>query len=129
VRRADLGWYARKNPGWLKVNGHAAGDGRNLARGYPLDKWHRLEVLMRDVLRLVVAAAVLGTTQGNSEEVGLRVSVRAVDDAGVMASLNACYGTNWNIDAIKEGESELPAMIAMIERNREDRERKVVIDR
>jgi hypothetical protein len=46
-----------------------------------------------------------------------------------MASLNACYGTNWNIDAIKEGESELPAMIAMIERNREDRERKVVIDR
>jgi hypothetical protein len=84
---------------------------------------------MRDVLRLVVAAAVLGTTQGNSEEVGLRVSVRAVDDAGVMASLNGCYGTHWNIDAIKESESELPAMIAMIERNREDRERKVVIDR
>jgi hypothetical protein len=30
---------------------------------------------------------------------------------------------------IKEGESESPEMIAVIERNREDRERTVVIDR
>jgi hypothetical protein len=31
--------------------------------------------------------------------------------------------------AIKEGESEPPEMIAIIERNREDRERQIVIDR
>ena len=47
----------------------------------------------------------------------------------VGTSLNRCYDTDWNTSAIKEGESELPEMIAIIERNREDRERKVVMDR
>jgi hypothetical protein len=78
---------------------------------------------------VVVAATVLGATQASSEQ-GLGVSVRGVDD-GVTAgaSLNGCYDMDWNTAAIKEGESELPEMIAIIERNREDRERKVVIDR
>jgi hypothetical protein len=86
---------------------------------------------MRYVLSLVVAAAVLGITQASSEEeVGLGVSVRWVDNGVTIgASLNGCYDTDWNTAAIKEGESELPAMIAIIERNREDHERKVVIDR
>ena len=85
---------------------------------------------MRCVLSLVVAATVLGATQASSEEVGLGVSVRWVDDGvTVGASLNECYDTDWNTAAIKEGESELPEMIAIIERNREDRERTVVIDR
>ena len=85
---------------------------------------------MRYVLSLIVAATVLGATQASSEEVGLGVSVRWVDDGvAVGASLNGCYDTDWNTTAIKEGESELPAMIAIIEGNREDRERKVVIDR
>jgi len=86
---------------------------------------------MSYVLSLVVAATVLGATQANSpEEVGLGVSVRWVD-AGVTvgASPNGCYDTDWNTAAIKEGESELPEMIAIIESNREDRERKVIIDR
>jgi hypothetical protein len=85
---------------------------------------------MRYVLSLVVAATVLGAPQASSEEVGLGFRVRWVDD-GVTAgaSLNGCYDKGWNTAAIKEGESELPAMIAIIERNREDRERKVVIDR
>jgi hypothetical protein len=47
----------------------------------------------------------------------------------VGTSLNRCYDTDWNTAAIKEGESELPEMIAIIERSREDRERNVVIDR
>jgi hypothetical protein len=84
------------------------------------------------VLSVVVAATVLGATQASSEEVGLGVSVRWVDDGvTVGASLNGCYDTdtNWNTAAIKEGESEFPEMIAIIERNREDRERKVVMDR
>lgn len=85
---------------------------------------------MRYVLSLVVAATVLGATQARSEDVGLNVSVRWVDDVvAVGASLNGCYDMDWNIAAIKEGESELPVMIAIIERNREDRERNVVIDR
>jgi hypothetical protein len=56
----------------------------------------------------------------------LRFCLRGV---AVGASLNGCYDMDWNITAIKEGESELPVMIAIIERNREDRERNVVIDR
>ena len=85
---------------------------------------------MSYVLSLVVAATVLGATQASSEEVGPGVRVRWVDNGvTVRASLNGCYDTDWNTAAIKEGESELPVMIAIIERNREDRERKVVMDR
>ena len=85
---------------------------------------------MSYVLSLVVAATVLGATQASSEEVGLGVSVRWVEN-GVTAgtSQNSCYDTDWNTAAIKEGEWDPPEMIAIIERNREDRERKVVIDR
>jgi hypothetical protein len=85
---------------------------------------------MSYVLSLVVAATVLGATQASSEEAGLGVSVRWVDNSvTVGTSLDRCYDTDWNTSAIKEGESELLAMIPIIERNREDRERNVVIDR
>jgi hypothetical protein len=85
---------------------------------------------MRYVLSLVVAATLLGATQASSEEIGLGVNVRWVDNGvAAAASLSRCYDTNWNTSAIKEEESELPGMIAIIERNREDRERDVVIDR
>jgi hypothetical protein len=85
---------------------------------------------MSYVLSLVVAATVLGATQASSEEVGLGVSVRWVENGvTVETSQNNCYDTDWNTAAIKEGEWELPEMIAIIERNREDRERKVVFDR
>jgi len=85
---------------------------------------------MSYVLSLIVAATLLGATQAGSEEVGLGVSVRWVDNGvTVGTSQNGCYDTGWNTAAIKEGESEPPEMIAIIERNREDRERKVVIDR
>jgi len=85
---------------------------------------------MRYVLSLIVAATVLGATQAGSEEVGLGVSVRWVDNGvTVGTSLNRCYDTDWNPAAIKEGESAPPEMIAFIERNREDRERHVVMDR
>jgi hypothetical protein len=85
---------------------------------------------MSYVSSLIVAAAVLGATQGGSEEVGLGPIVRWVD-SGVTAgtSLNRCYDTDWNTAAIKEGESDSPEMIAIIERNREARERHVVMDR
>ena len=85
---------------------------------------------MSYILSLIVAATVLGATQAGSEEVGLGVSVRWVDNGvTVGTSLNSCHDTDWNTAAIKEGGSEPPEMIALIERNREDRERQVVIDR
>jgi hypothetical protein len=46
----------------------------------------------------------------------------------VGTSLNNPHDTD-STAVIKEGESEPAAMIAIIERNREDRERQVVIDR
>jgi hypothetical protein len=61
--------------------------------------------------------------------VGLGTNVRWVDDGVTIASLNGCYDTDWNPAPIKEGEWELPGMIAIIARNREERERKAVIDR
>ena len=85
---------------------------------------------MSYVLSFVVAATVLGTTQASSEEVGLGVSVRWVENGVTLGtSQNSCYDMDWNTAAIKEGESEPPEMIALIERNREDRERHVVMDR
>jgi hypothetical protein len=84
---------------------------------------------MSYVLSLVVAATVLGATQASSEEVDLGVSVRWVDNGvTVGTSLNNPHDTD-STAVIKEGESEPPEMIAIIERNREDRERKVVMDR
>jgi hypothetical protein len=84
---------------------------------------------MRYVLSLIVAATPLGATQASSEEVDLGVRVRWVDDGVTVGASLKCYDKDWSTAAIKEGESELPVMIAIIERNREDRERTVVIDR
>jgi hypothetical protein len=88
-----------------------------------------LEQIMSYVLSfLVVAATVLGATQVGSE-ISLGVSVRWVDDGvTVGTSLSNCDDTD-STAVIKEGESETPEMIATIERNREDRERHVVMDR
>ena len=84
---------------------------------------------MSYVLSLVVAATVLGATEASSEEVGLGVSVRWVDNGVTVGTrLDRCYDTDWNTAAIKEGESEPPEMIAIIEGNRENRERHVVMD-
>jgi hypothetical protein len=85
---------------------------------------------MSYVLGLVVAATVLGATPTGSEEVGcLGMSVRWMDDGvTVGTSLNNRHDTE-STAVIKEGESEPPEMIAIIERNREERERQVVMDR
>ena len=84
---------------------------------------------MSYVLSLVVAATILGATEASSEEVGLGVCVRWVDNGvTVGTSLNNPHDTD-STAVIKEGESESPEMIAIIERNREDRERHVVMDR
>jgi len=84
---------------------------------------------MSYVLSLIVAAAALGTAEASSEEIGLAVSARWVDDG---VTVGRCLDNPHDRDStalIKEGESEIPEMIAIIERNREDRERHVVMDR
>jgi hypothetical protein len=89
-----------------------------------------LEPIMRFVLSLIVAVTVLGAIQASSEEIALGVSLASVDNrVTVGSSRNDCPEGDWNTAAIKEGESESPEMTAVIESNREDRERTVVIDR
>ena len=84
---------------------------------------------MRFVLSLIVAVTVLGAIR-SSEEIALGVSLASVDNrVTVGSSRNDCPDGGWNTAAIKEGESESPEMTAVIENNREDRERTVVIDR
>jgi len=86
--------------------------------------------IMRFVLSLIVAVTVLGAIQASSEEIALGVSLASVDNrVTVGSSRNDCSDGDWNTAAIKEGESESPEMTAIIENNREDRERTVVIDR
>jgi hypothetical protein len=88
-----------------------------------------LEQIMSYVLSLIVAATTLGATEASSEEVGLAVSARWVDNG---VTVGRCLDKPHDTDStalIKEGEAVAPEMIAIIERNREDRERHVVMDR
>jgi hypothetical protein len=88
-----------------------------------------LEQIMSYVLSLIVAATILGAAEASSEEVGVAVSARWADNG---VTVGRCLDNPHDTDStavIKEGESEAPEMIAIIERNREDRERHVVIDR
>lgn len=85
---------------------------------------------MRYVLSLMVAVSVLGINPASSEESELGVSLASLDNAiseGSNGKDRADDGRNTAL--IKEDEFESPEMIAVIERNREDRERTVVIDR
>src|ERR1700738_5462431 len=88
------------------------------------------EGICRFFLSLIVAVTVLGAIRASSEEIALGVSLPSVDNrVTVGASRNDCPDGGWNMAAIKEGESESPEMTAVIENNREDRERSVVFYR
>jgi len=84
---------------------------------------------MKYVLGLVVAVTVLGVVQASSEDAGCGAGVSAGTGVTVGLSRNNYPDGDRNTTVIKEGETESPEMIAVIERNREDRERTVVIDR
>jgi hypothetical protein len=85
---------------------------------------------MRFVLSLIVAVTVLGAIRASSEEIAPGVSLASVDSrVSVGSNRNDCPDRGWNTAAIKEGESESPETRAVIESNREDRERTVVMDR
>jgi len=85
---------------------------------------------MRYVLSLMWAVSALGIIPASSEETELGVSLASLDNAITVGSNgNDRPDDGRNMALIKEGEFESPEMIAVIERNREDRERTVVIDR
>ena len=84
---------------------------------------------MSYVSSLIVAATILGATEASSKEVGLAASARWVDNG---VTVGGCLDNPHDKDStavIKEGESDPPEVIAIIERNREVRERHVVMDR
>ena len=85
---------------------------------------------MRYLLSLMLAVSALGIIPASSEETEFGVSLASLDNAIIVGSNgNDCTDGGRNMALIKEGEFESPEMIAVIERNREDRERTVVIDR
>jgi hypothetical protein len=85
---------------------------------------------MRNLLSLMLAVSALGIIPANSKETDLGVCLASLDNAIIVGSNgNDRTDDGRNKTLIKEGEFESPAMIAVIERNREDRERTVVMDR
>src|SRR6266478_5540953 len=94
---------------------------------YQVKGWSRS---MRYVLSLMLAVSALGIIPASSGENELGVSLASLDNAITGGSNgNDRPDDGRNMALIKEGEFESPEMIAVIERNREDRERTVVIDR
>jgi hypothetical protein len=85
---------------------------------------------MRILLSLMLAMSALGVIPANSEETDLGVCLASLDNAIIVGSnRNDRTDDGRNIALIKEEEFESPEIIAVIERNREDQERTVVIDR
>jgi len=84
---------------------------------------------MRYLLSLVLAVSALGIIPANSEETDLGGCLASLDAIIVGSNGNDRTDDGRNMALIKEEEFESPEMIAVIERNREDRERTVVIDR
>jgi hypothetical protein len=85
---------------------------------------------MRYVLAALLAASALGILQARSEETEPGTSL-ALLERNVTTGLSRAVHPDRerNTALIKEDEFETPETIAIIEKNREDRERTVVMDR
>ena len=85
---------------------------------------------MKYALSLMVAVSALGSIPASSDEIEFGVSLASLNERVTVGSvLNERPAGDRNTALVKEGEFESPEMIAVIESNREDRERTVVIDR
>jgi hypothetical protein len=85
---------------------------------------------MKYALSLMVAASVLASVPASSDEIEYGVSLASLNNRVTVGSVaNDRPDGDRNMALIKEEEFESPEMIAVIESNREDRERTVVIDR
>ena len=84
---------------------------------------------MKYVLSLMAVVA-LGSISASADEIEFGISLASLHSAVATGSIRDDRADgDRNMALIKEGESESPEMIAVIENNREDRERMVVIDR
>ena len=85
---------------------------------------------MKYALCLMVAVSALGSSPASSDEIDYGVSLASLNNRVTVGSAaNDRPDGDRNMALVKEEESESPEMIAVIESNREDRERMVVIDR
>ena len=85
---------------------------------------------MKYALGLLVAMSALGSIPASSDEIEYGVSLASLNNRVTVGSaVNDRSDGDRNTALIKEGEFESPEVIAIIESNREDRERTVVIDR
>jgi|SRR5882672_4423827 len=91
----------------------------------------RLERINEIRFKLGVGCECVGDYTASSEEPEFGVSLASLDNAITEGSNgnDRPDDDGRNMVLIKEGEFESPEMIVVIERNREDRERTVVIDR
>lgn len=83
---------------------------------------------MRYFFGLMLAIAASGTFPASAEEIAPGVSLASLESPASVGS-GRTGDPDRTTALTKEGESESPAMVALIESNREDRERTVVIDR
>ena len=83
---------------------------------------------MRYVLALLAAVNAWGIMPACSEEIEPSVSVASLNNIYTEGSTRI-VGAEPARHAVKEAEFESPETIAAIEKNREDRERTVVMDR
>ena len=84
---------------------------------------------MRDVLIALVAVTAVAIPPASSEEIEPRTSFASLDVIADPSRAAAPFDSERNRMLIKESDFETPETIAIIEKNREDRERTVVMDR
>jgi hypothetical protein len=85
---------------------------------------------MKYIVGLIAAVVALGSISASSDEIELGMSLASLNNSVIAASIrDERADSDRNMARLKEGEFESPEMIAVIENNREDRERLVVIDR
>ena len=86
---------------------------------------------MRYALTALLTVSALTVFPARSEEIESGTSVASLEGNVTTGSSRAAVhpDSDQNTGKIKEGEFETPETIAIIEKNREDRERMVVMDR
>jgi hypothetical protein len=84
---------------------------------------------MKHLAGLMVAAAVLAGGPAVADEAQFAPNLALLQNATTLSSVRSDRAaTERDTAVIKESESESPDTLAAIERNREDRERSVVMD-
>ena len=84
---------------------------------------------MRYVFALLAVVSTCSILPASSQECEPEISLASLDGAYTVGSVQHRVELDRSTASVKEGEFETSETIAAIERNREDRERTVIIDR